>query len=480
MTTNPVAPSALTTTLTILDVIRDPALFGSVLTGPSWSPWRRCAATVFGITDGLTPGDRRFIRRRLGGCAVPRAQAQEAWLVIGRRGGKSRFAALVAVFLACFRDYQAVLAAGERGILMVIASDRRQARVVHGYVSGLLHAIPLLEALIVHETKETIALDNGITIEIHTASYRALRGHTVVGAICDEVAFWRSEEAANPDTEILNALRPAMATVPGALLLCISSPYARKGELWKAYRTHYGHPERSVVVWQADTLTMNPTIPAAVIERAYAEDEAVAAAEYGAQFRRDLESFLSRDALDAAVAPHRRELPPSGELWYVAFVDPSGGSADSMTLAIAHRQHDRVVLDAVREVRPPFSPAWVVEEFGRLLKDYRVTTVVGDHYGGEWPREQFRRRGIEYALSSRAKSEIYGELLPLLNSGRAELLDHPRLLAQLAGLERRTSRAGRDTIDHAHGAHDDVANAVAGALVELADAREPGDYGLTL
>jgi hypothetical protein len=48
---------------------------------------------------------------------------------------------------------------------------------------------------------------------------------------------------------------------------------------------------------------------------------------------------------------------------------------------------------------------------------------------------------------------------------RIDLLDSPKLLAQLVGLERRVGRGGRDSIDHAPGGHDDVANAVAGALV---------------
>jgi hypothetical protein len=61
-------------------------------------------------------------------------------------------------------------------------------------------------------------------------------------------------------------------------------------------------------------------------------------------------------------------------------------------------------------------------------------------------------------------------LLPLLNSGRIELLDHQRLVAQLCGLERRTSRAGKDSIDHVPGSFDDVANCVAGAAVLAAQA----------
>jgi hypothetical protein len=60
---------------------------------------------------------------------------------------------------------------------------------------------------------------------------------------------------------------------------------------------------------------------------------------------------------------------------------------------------------------------------------------------------------------------LYLFLLPLVNSERVELLDDERLINQLTGLERRTSRGGRDSVDHAPGSHDDRANACAGAIV---------------
>ena len=198
-------------------------------------------------------------------------------------------------------------------------------------------------------------------------------------------------------------------------------------------------------------------------------DPASAAAEYLAEFRTDVESYISREVVDAAVTPGRFEVPPLPGTKYFAFVDPSGGSADSMTLAISHRDHptDRIVLSAVRERRPPFSPEDVVEEFAELLKAYQCATVSGDRYAGEWPRERFRVHGITYELSEKPKSDIYRDLLPLLNSGRIELLDNTGLVTQLCGLERRTARGGRDSIDHPAGAHDDLANAAAGALVAL-------------
>jgi hypothetical protein len=144
-----------------------------------------------------------------------------------------------------------------------------------------------------------------------------------------------------------------------------------------------------------------------------------------------------------------------------------------MTLAISHSESERAVLDAVRERKPPFSPESVVEEFCALLRDYRISIVVGDRYGGDWPGEAFRRFGITYEAAAKSKSDLYRDLLPALNSGRADLLDNGRLTAQLCGLERRTARSGKDSIDHAPGGHDDLANAVAGAL-DLVSARHLG------
>jgi hypothetical protein len=122
-----------------------------------------------------------------------------------------------------------------------------------------------------------------------------------------------------------------------------------------------------------------------------------------------------------------------------------------MTLAIAHAEREVGVLDAMREMRPPFSPEAVVAEFAALLRHYRIGRIAGDRCTGEWPRERFREYGIEYEPSDRPKGEIYRDTFPLLNSGKVELLDLPRLATQFVGLERRTARGGRDSIDHAPG-----------------------------
>jgi hypothetical protein len=458
--------------MNILDALDDPKVFGGFFRAGTWDAWCVFLAALFGLP--MTDDQLATYRRFTGRSTPPTAPLHEAWLVCGRRGGKSFVLATIAVFLAAFKDWRRYLAPGEVGVIMIIAADRRQARVIMRYCVGLLKAVPMLAKLIEAQTRETIELRNRITIEIHTASFRTTRGYTIVAALLDEIAYWATDEAsAEPDTEVINAVRPGMASIPDAVLLCASSPYARKGALWNAHHRHYGREGDEVLVWQAATRDMNPSVPQSYIDRHVAEDAARAAAEYGAQFRSDIEGFVAREVIDAATVPGRYELPPMRGVGYAAFVDPSGGSSDSMTLAIAHRDRDgHAILDAMRERRPPFSPDDVVIEFAALMKAYGVRKVTGDRYGGEWPSERFRVHGIEYAPSEKSKSDIYRDLLPLLNSGKTELLDLPRLRTELTGLERRTARGGRDSIDHAPGSHDDVANCVAGSLL-LAIAAAP-------
>ena len=85
-----------------------------------------------------------------------------------------------------------------------------------------------------------------------------------------------------------------------------------------------------------------------------------------------------------------------------------------MTLAIGHTEDKRAVVDAVREVRPPFAPGSVVRDFAALLKSYRLHTVIGDRHAGEWPRERFAVHGIKYELAEKPRSDLYRDMLPML------------------------------------------------------------------
>ena len=219
-----------------------------------------------------------------------------------------------------------------------------------------------------------------------------------------------------------------------------------------------------MLVAQASSQTMNPTLSQEYIDDAYKEDSAGAAAEFGAEFRKDIEGFINIERVESCIVSGVAErFPIQGKQDY-GFVDPSGGSKDAFTLAIAHKENGKVIIDCIREVRPPFSPESVVHEFAETLQRYGVNRISGDRYAVEWPREQFRKCGITYDPSFQPKSSLYRNLLPVLNSRQVMLLDYAQLLNQLVSLERHTSRVGRDIIDHPPNGHDDLANAFAGVV----------------
>lgn len=454
--------------LTPATAMADPALLASHFPGESWGRWRAVLKAAY--AERLT-ADEAALFREVAERDAPLRRVRELWVIAGRRSGKDSIASAVAT-IAAVNDYSGHLRPGERATIMCLASDRAQARIILRYIKGNFSTVPMFSPFVARETEEAIELSNGVEVIVSTNSYRAVRGRAIVCAIFDECAFWRDEASATPDVETYNAIEPSLATLPGAMLIGISSPYRKSGLLYSKWRDAYGKNDDDVLVVKGATRLFNPTVPQSLIDRAIVRDPEAAGAEWLAEWRSDIADFIGREIVEGLIADGVRERDPEQGIRYVAFVDPSGGSSDSMTLAIAHADGDRaVILDLIREIRAPFSPESAVTEFAETLKRFGLRTVKGDRYAGEWPRERFREHGITYEIADRSRSELYRDLLPVLNSSGVVLLDNERLVAQLCGLERRTARGGRDSIDHAPGQHDDIANAVAGAVVAAQPAR---------
>ena len=461
-----------TATTTIIDAIDDKALFASHFKdkwfGPkgTWRPWRTFLSAAFGLP--MDEVDLELFRRCTDLDIPPTERARQCWLICGRRSGKSRTLALVACYLATLCDWSKYLAEGEPGVVQIIAGDRAQAQVIFRFLSSFLKGSKVLKSLISRETAETIELKNGISIEIATASFKTIRGRTVVAALLDEISFW-SNDGSNPDSEIVAAILPSMMTIPNSMLLVASSPYAQRGVLWETYRKHYGKPGK-VLVWQAPTTVMNPSIPQAEVDAALEEDPEKNRAEYLAQFRSDLETFIGIEVINTVTVPGRFELPPDRVQDAVGFLDISGGQADSHCCAVAFKDARGIaVLAALAEIQGGNTEN-VVQEFAALLRRYNVSTVWSDRYGQAWVRDAFARYDIELKYSELNRSQLYLELLPALRSQQVELLDLPKLRNQLQSLERRTTRNGRDMVDHPSSGHDDLINSAAGALVMAASA----------
>ena len=454
----------------IIQAIHHPDLFGSLPALHSldtWIAWLSWLKAIYALP--MDENELGIYRQCTGRTEPPTKQPSEIYTVVGRRGGKSFISSLTAVFIACFSNFKPYLNAGEKAAILILARDRDQAKIVFSYVSGILHAIPALSAMIEVERADEIELDNGVIIMVKTSDFRAIRGLTVAAAILDEVAFW-DMEGISPDREVLTALRPATSTIPNAKLIAISTPYSQAGSLYEAHKEFYGVDNDDVLVWQADTRTMNPTIDAGLVQRELERDPEAGRAEWLATFRSDLAAAFSPEALEACTVKGRDELPASPLIQYQAFVDPSGGKVDSFTVSIGHKENGKAIVDLVKAWHPPFDPGVVTSEMAEVLKGYGVLNITGDNYAGEWPVAAFRGHGIAYERCEKSKSELYLAFVPVTNSGGVELPDDKRLFNELRRLERRRGRLGKDTIDHPPRLHDDLANSVAGVSYLLINA----------
>ncbi len=321
--------------LTILEAIADPNILGDEL-----SPAQEAAlCALYGLP--MTPERRVLVEQCAGKAWRAGVEYNEAAFVCGRRSGKSdKLASNIALYEAFFRDHD--LSPGETGIVLLLAQNMRQAKVVRNYIEGKINGSPILSRHVVSSRAQEIELDNRITIAIHPASFRSIRGLSVVACICDEIAFWWTEDGyANPDTEIMRAIRPAMATFDHAKLVLVSSPYAMSGVLWEMWQARNEEPD--TLVWHAPTRLMNPTVPETFLQREERRDPENYLREYEAEFTEAISSFLPAEAIEECVVYGQEgDDPPEPDTYrnlYVAAID-AAFKGDRFTFAVVHKDDD--------------------------------------------------------------------------------------------------------------------------------------------
>lgn len=438
-----------------IDVLK---LFDVLHPEPTWQPWRAFIAAVYGL-----PMDRHAMElfRKHTGRDTPRAGGYaEAVAVVGVQSGKTSVAATLAVHAAL---------SAERGThALMLAQDHRSAmRALLRYAREPFEREPPLKELVARETTDGLELRSGAAISAYPCRPAAVRGIRASIVCIDELAFFLATDGRPTDTEMLRAARGRLATTRGKLI-ALSSPYAQSGALYELHRKHFGR-DSEVLIWQASAPAMNPTLPADYLRRMEADDPEAYRSEVLGEFRAGVSTLLDPDALAACVDTAIRERLSEPDIAYVGFADAASGSGrDAFTVGIAHRDGERAVLDVCRAWCPPFNPSGVIAEAADLLRRYGVSTVEGDRYAPGFVEEGFRKHDVTYVAAARTRSELYLELLPLVNAGAVRLTDDAALLGELRGLERRRGTAGRDRVDHRPGSHDDRANAAAGALVAAA------------
>jgi hypothetical protein len=195
-------------------------------------------------------------------------------------------------------------------------------------------------------------------------------------------------------------------------------------------------------------------------------------------------AYVERSIVEKAVEKGMQRRTPLPGIVYFAFLDSSSGSGtDSYTTAIGHNIIDDErtisVIDVIYEAIPPFDPDYVTRSAATTLKEWNLTEVYGDSYGGAWPVTAMARNGIRYVTSPLSASELYLHTLPLWNAGRVQMLDHAKAIDQLCALRRRVGQGVQEKIVHPRNGHDDLANSVAGVLWRLSpiEREVAWDYG---
>jgi len=425
----------------------------------TWGAWQVYLKALFGLK--MTAAETSVYKKHTGCKKVPAGPNKISYVLSGRRSGKTFLCSLLSVFLSTYKNWSKMLSPGEQGYVFLVANDKDQARILKRYISGILNNSPGLKHLIRKELVWEIELNNRITIAVRTKNFRTLRGYTVIAAILEELCFWRSEFSANPDYEILAAIKPSMLTVKDSMLIGISSAYAKRGLLYDQYKRFYGKTA-GPLIWKSSTVDMNPTVDKSIIAEQIKSDPAKYKSEYLSEFRGDIESYLGVDDLEKVTEKGvwTRSFDPN--YTHKAFCDPSGGRSDSMTLAIGFMVNGYAVLSRLQESKPPFSPEDVVKQFSDTLKEFGISKITSDRFGGAWVEESFKNHGIQVEYSDLPASGLYLNFIPLVMNEKVLLLDSKKLRMQFANLERRTGSGGREIIDHPSGSNDDLCNSAAG------------------
>ena len=125
-----------------------------VLPEPSWAARHTLVAALNGLP--LSPAQLTLFRDCTARQRSPSRPVTEAFILSGRRSGKTRAASAIAVASAVIRRY--TLAPGEKGVVLLLGADRRQAAISKNYIAEMVRSVPALAAHVVNETRESIEL----------------------------------------------------------------------------------------------------------------------------------------------------------------------------------------------------------------------------------------------------------------------------------------------------------------------------------
>jgi hypothetical protein len=462
---------------TIIQALDNPQLLGhlGIKAGTSWDPWRTILKAVYGLP--LNRRERDFFVKVTGRSTYnpPVGGWRRILALSGRQVGKSTIAGAVQAYET---SLPMAFAPGVPPHGVLVSQDARGVSdVMLANIRRNISGSPTLGSLVGGDTQERLTLRNNVVVATYPCRPEAVRGPRALVVVLDEVCHFRA--ASDPDKatdrEVVRAASPMLRTTKGKLFL-MSSPGGEYGVAYEWHRDYWGDKGgHKVLVIQADSLTLNPSLDPDELAADEALDPEGARAEIYGLFRTASSRLLDPKML-ALCTLDVAEIAPRPGVRYYAFVDVSGGRNDEHTMGIGHTEGTVNFVDYLegwRENPPSVVVAAIADRCRRYGITGRDAFVTGDAYAAEWVVERFKQHGLRYEVSKHDeskvdKSRIYLEAMHVINEGAARLPDHAEMLRQFRNLVRKPRSGTHDAVDHPAGAHDDLANAAAGVLWKLA------------
>ena len=258
------------TSIPINQVMRSRLLLGEYFSGPSWDRWEACLKAADGIKLNAT---ELAMFTEVAGRSPPTRPVREFIAAAGRGAGKDSIISLDVTAAAISFDPRGRGAPG--GVRFLYVPRRvtaAQSGILFGFIKGYFERSAGVEEDGARHHRR----------HHHTEQPRHHRGHnehpprrsgrSILRAVLDEAAHYRSENSSNPDFELHGALTPGLARVKGSRMVLISSTHKRSGLLYQRFKDFYGRDDDDVLVVKGGTTAFNPTFDQREIDRALADD----------------------------------------------------------------------------------------------------------------------------------------------------------------------------------------------------------------
>lgn len=420
---------------------------------------------------------------------VMRETISDVDLIIGRRGGKSTIAAILATFGALKENWKPYLNKTRYATVLILSHGKEFSQEILEIIRGLVMDSPILNRLIDKKKKNTqttfnmkipflkekngklLIEDSRVQIKVGAASKRTTRGAAICFSLNDEIAYWGTDDKyAETDEDIIRAIRPSLGQFKGkGMMIKLSSPGTKQGVLYDEYQNKEDLPG-TFIIFKAPSWVWNDILDDKFLGIEYKLDPNGFQTEYRAEFVDSLSDFIMSDMVDLCVIKNAALSPPEDkktEVAYVAAIDAAfkGDRFSFSIMGYVNGRFKQYVLKAWEGSRIKPVKAFEIAEFIRnICKEYGLFKIHADQYAFQPLKEIFEQYNLtllETPFTNTFKKQIYYNLKTMIHNQKVDLLDHKQNIKEIKQLQVEQSSTGTVRIGHPNGGHDDCADVTA-------------------